>query len=71
MLARYLITTLCIGTLDTLLLLSKDGKVVATVQRGRAAELLVLSGDPLSSSTRVQAVISGGNLVFNADEAGE
>ncbi len=33
---------------------------VGTIQRGRSADLLVLTGDPLSSSSRVLATISGG-----------
>ncbi|MEM6570674.1 MAG: amidohydrolase family protein [Planctomycetota bacterium] len=41
---------------------------VGSVQRGRKADLLVLSGDPLSSSTRVLAAISGGEVVHTAGE---
>lgn len=33
---------------------------VGTVQRGQSADLLVLSGDPLASSSRILAAISGG-----------
>lgn len=44
------------------------GRSIGTVQRGRAAELLVLSGDPLASSTRVLAAISNGAVVFEAGE---
>ena len=33
---------------------------VGTIKRGHSAELLVMSGDPLSSSSRVLAAISGG-----------
>lgn len=40
---------------------------VGTVRRGRAAELIVLSGDPLASSSRVTAAISGGKVVHRAD----
>lgn len=36
---------------------------VGSVKRGHAADLLVLSGDPLSSSSRVLAAISGGAVV--------
>ncbi|QDV09112.1 imidazolonepropionase [Planctomycetes bacterium Poly30] len=39
---------------------------VGTVKRGHAADLLVLSGDPLSSSSRVLAAISGGAVVPQA-----
>lgn len=39
---------------------------VGTVRRGLHADLLVLSGDPLSSSTRVLASISGGKVVHQA-----
>ncbi len=39
---------------------------VGTVKRGLHADLLVLSGDPLSSSTRVLASISGGKVVHQA-----
>jgi len=37
------------------------------IRAGRGAELIVLSGDPLSSSTRVLAAISGGSVVHEAD----
>lgn len=39
---------------------------VGTVQRGKSADLLVLSGDPLSSSSRVLAAISGGAVASPA-----
>ncbi len=39
---------------------------VGSVKRGLAADLLVLSGDPLSSSSRVLAAISGGSVVSPA-----
>lgn len=39
---------------------------VGSVKRGQAADLLVLSGDPLSSSSRVLAAISGGTVVPSA-----
>lgn len=39
---------------------------VGSVRRGLHADLLVLSGDPLSSSTRVLASISGGKVVHQA-----
>lgn len=41
---------------------------VGTVQTGRRADLLVLSGAPLASSTRVLAVIGGGEIVYRAGE---
>ena len=44
------------------------GRDVGTVQRGRAAELLVLNGEPLASTTRVLAAISGGAVVFEAPQ---
>lgn len=37
------------------------------IRRGRGAEMIVLSGDPLSSSTRVLAAISGGKVVHEAN----
>lgn len=40
---------------------------VGRVKRGMSADLLVLSGDPLSSSSRVLAAISGGTVVSPAN----
>ena len=41
---------------------------VGTVRRGLHADLLVLSGEPLSSSTRVLAAISGGKIVHQSGD---
>ncbi len=37
-----------------------------SIQAGKDADLLVLSGDPLDLTSRVQAVISGGRVVYEA-----
>ncbi|MEL6429128.1 MAG: amidohydrolase family protein [Planctomycetota bacterium] len=41
------------------------GADVGTLRRGRAAELIVLSGNPLSSSTRVLFAVSNGEVVHS------
>lgn len=40
---------------------------IGSVARGKRAELLVLSGDPLASSTRVLATVSGGGVAYRAE----
>jgi imidazolonepropionase-like amidohydrolase len=37
-----------------------------SIDRGKDADLLLLSGDPLDLTSRVQAVISGGKIVYEA-----
>ena len=39
---------------------------LGSIVRGKAAELIVLSGDPLASSSRVLAAVSGGKVVYEA-----
>ncbi|MCP3919938.1 MAG: amidohydrolase family protein [bacterium] len=41
---------------------------IGSVQRGRDADLLVLSGDPLRSSTQVRYVLSAGRVVVSPNE---
>ncbi len=40
---------------------------IGSVARGKRAELIVLSGDPLASSTRVLATVSGGGVAYRAE----
>ncbi|MEE2939829.1 MAG: amidohydrolase family protein [Planctomycetota bacterium] len=40
---------------------------LGSVARGKRAELLLLSGDPLASSTRVLATVSGGGVAYRAE----
>lgn len=40
---------------------------IGSIARGKHAELVVLSGDPLASSTRVLATVSGGGVAFRAE----
>ena len=40
---------------------------IGSVARGKRAELIVLSGDPLASSTRVLATVSGGGIAYRAE----
>lgn len=42
------------------------GHRLGTVERGKDADLILLSGDPLSATTRVQAALLGGELAFEA-----
>ena len=41
---------------------------IGSVARGKRAELIVLSGDPLASSTRVLATVSGGGVAYRAED---
>jgi imidazolonepropionase-like amidohydrolase len=41
---------------------------VGSLEAGKQADVLVLSGDPLSTTARVQFVIAGGDLVFDGKE---
>jgi len=41
---------------------------VGTVERGKDADLLVLDGDPLTGTTRIQFVISGGDVVITPED---
>jgi imidazolonepropionase-like amidohydrolase len=41
---------------------------VGSVERGKDADLLVLDGDPLTGSTRIQFVISGGDVVITPED---
>ncbi|MBI1382603.1 MAG: amidohydrolase family protein [Planctomycetaceae bacterium] len=42
------------------------GHRLGSVERGKDADLVLLSGDPLSTTTRVQAVLLAGELAFEA-----
>jgi imidazolonepropionase-like amidohydrolase len=47
--------------------LDLDGRV-GSVERGKDADLLVLDGDPLAGSTRIQYVLSGGDVVITPED---
>lgn len=41
---------------------------IGSVARGKRAELVVLSGDPLASASRVLATVSGGEVAYRAEQ---
>ena len=52
---------------------SRDGETLSDIgalEPGREADLVALSGPPFHPSTRVLAVMIGGEWVYRAEEAG-
>ena len=41
---------------------------IGSVERGKDADLLVLDGDPLASTTHIRYVVSGGSLVVTPED---